>query len=271
MTARRESMAITLTKRAVAALGILAVAFTLHRIGPVNAVPTTVELEKRPVSGPLSNKPVPPFTARDLQALTLAVNFERASSLREPNVSEETIRELRYIAYVVWARAKDNKSYWCGSDIHDVVYCKNQFSFTLNPEGPIEGWQWNLAQQIAYEQLAGYFTPEPHMVNVRYYHVPEYSADKNVCWCKKQNVFVAAIGMHNWYRLAAEHEAAELKATDPPECVRYRAAVAQKEAKKRQLALHAKSRKAAKLARLAKKGKKIARLNKQKKIRTARR
>ena len=123
---------------------------------------------------------------RALVALARNVYWE-ALAAHEPELS------ARMVAYVTVRRAQANKRYWGGKDIYDVVYARKtkksgkvvcQFSWTCQGAAKQEsraGVTWKLAMRIASDELAGRFTPPPHLAGATSYLNPKYSGRRNLC------------------------------------------------------------------------------------------
>ena len=145
---------------------------------------------------------------RELIALAKNVYWE-ALAANEPELS------ARMVARVTTERAKAKKSYWGGSDIHDVVYARKtksngitvcQFTWTCKAAAKKEpgvSAKWELAMQIAREELAGKFTPPPQLAGATSYLNPKYSGRRNICEFKTRLVLLGKAepeSQHVFYR-----------------------------------------------------------------------
>lgn len=145
---------------------------------------------------------------RALIALAKNVYWE-ALAANEPELS------ARMVAHVTVERAKANKKYWGGEDIHDVVYARKlkknggmvcQFTWTCKTAAKKEpgvSAKWELAMQIAREELAGKFTPPPQLVGATSYLNPKYSGRHNICEFKTRLILLGKAepeSQHFFYR-----------------------------------------------------------------------
>ncbi|OGC88665.1 hypothetical protein A3D70_01530 [Candidatus Adlerbacteria bacterium RIFCSPHIGHO2_02_FULL_54_18] len=128
-------------------------------------------------------------------------------------------------------RAKDNKAQWGGATICNVVYHKRfkrkggvvpEFSWTIKRgthKPPAHKALWVQAKAAAEDVREGKFIPEGDLQLARFYLRPAHSVRRNVCWFKKNLVFVDIVGKHHFYRLPKNvAEKAILRQSKPPEC-----------------------------------------------------
>lgn len=122
------------------------------------------------------------------QHLALAKNvYYEAVFAKEPELSS------RMVAYVTHQRAKKNRGYWGGTNIHDVVYkcriklngvkmCQFDWVRTRGPDArPLPGPMWELSKRIARDELAGRFIPPASLKEALSYNNPPYSGKANKC------------------------------------------------------------------------------------------
>ena len=165
---------------------------------------------------------------RALIALAKNVYWE-ALAANEPELS------ARMVAHVTVERAKAKKSYWGGSDIHDVVYARKakknggmvcQFTWTCKAAAKKEpgvSAKWELAMQIAREELAGKFTPPAQLAGATSYLNPKYSGRSNICEFKTRLILLGKAepeSQHVFYRdpKGAIDKLVLPKRADVPEC-----------------------------------------------------
>lgn len=171
-----------------------------------------------------------PSDRRTLSALARNIYWE-ALAAKEPDTS------ARMVAYVTTLRAKANRSYWGGSDIYDVVFARNakrnggivcQFSWTCGDAGTMEPGTsplWDKAWRFAKDEMAGAFTPPPHLAQADHYLNIQASGRAHVCWFKTHLVHLGKAdpeSLHVFYRspvTKAERQGLP-KASEVEECRR---------------------------------------------------
>lgn len=139
------------------------------------------------------------------------------------------------VAHVTHLRAKANKSYWGGTNIHDVVYARRtkksgvvvcQFHWTCLAAAkltPTPGPKWELAKRIARDELAGKFVPPAHLVDATSYLNPKHSGKSNICEFQTTLVFAGKAdrtSQHIFFRLPKNDidKVMVLKREEVPEC-----------------------------------------------------
>jgi hypothetical protein len=166
---------------------------------------------------------------KDRRLIALAKNvYYEALLANEPEISS------RMVAHVTGVRAKQNKRYFGGSDIRDVVYARKkkkngvivcQFSWTCieaaNRE-PSKRHLWESALRIAKDELAGKFVPPPHLFGADFYLNVKYSGRRNICEFKTERVYLGKAeseSQHEFFRTATVSERAKLpKKSEVEEC-----------------------------------------------------
>lgn len=150
------------------------------------------------------------WSVREHELIALAKNvYWEAIAANEPELG------ARMVAYVTIMRAKANRRYWGGTDIHDVVYARKtkrdgrvvcQFSWTcldIAGKEPHAGIKWELAKRIAREVLAGKFIPPNQLAGATSYLNPKHSGRHNVCEFKTRLVLLGKAdskSQHIFYR-----------------------------------------------------------------------
>jgi len=140
----------------------------------------------------------------------LAKNYYwEAIAAHEPPIA------ARMVGHVTRNRAAANRSYWGGSDIHDVVHARKtnrrgitvcQFTWTClkaAKSDPANEAMWNLALQYAKDEMAGKFVPPAHLRGATSYLNPKWSGRKNICEFKTKLVYLGKAepeSKHEFYR-----------------------------------------------------------------------
>lgn len=152
-----------------------------------------------------------------LQEMCVAKNVWFESSLAHQPADGD-----KMAAYVVVARAQENREKWGGDTYCGVVLKYKQFSWTLSMRNHLRvprGVEWGRAVQATLVVTRGGWQPTDGMERARYYMNRRYAARKNACNFQKEFAWVGEVGDHEFYAEPTEEELINLQGPPVPyEC-----------------------------------------------------